>query len=235
MTNEEFVARVRGMHKLLSGDTMINDRVIIREGRGKAISLIKREANLRRLWQTDTLFTTIPCLEMVEVPIGECCSYTSKVTVSRSKHKLPRISEGLFHYLTQGVYDIGLTKPLVYVDINRYINILKLRLPDNNSYYWIHNSYLYCSSPHVESLKVVSYFEEDIPDEIMFPDCDCYDKKEKDACPDPIKEEFKCPNYLIDGSSGANGVIALVSESLLRTYFNIPLDKTSNNLDEQSK
>ena len=91
-TWRKLVSDVRSTHKILSTDALITDRAILSEVKLNAVTLIKRETNLRRLWASDTLFTTIPCLEMIEVPISECCDYVDPCTVARSKHKLPRVS-----------------------------------------------------------------------------------------------------------------------------------------------
>ena len=91
-TLRKLVSDVRSMHKILSSDGLITDRAIASEVKNNAFMLIKRETNLRKLWATDTLFTTIPCLEMCEVPISECCDYVDECTIARSKEKLPRIS-----------------------------------------------------------------------------------------------------------------------------------------------
>ena len=106
-TLRKLVSDVRSTHKILSTDALITDRAIASEVRNNALMLIKRETNLRKLWASDTLFTTIPCLEMVEVPISECCEYADPHTVARSKYKLPRISEGNYQYVIQGVYSIN--------------------------------------------------------------------------------------------------------------------------------
>ena len=74
-TLRKVVSDVRAMHKLLSTDNLITDRAVASEIRNNTLLLVKRETNLRKLWATDTVFTTIPCLEMVEVPISECCEY----------------------------------------------------------------------------------------------------------------------------------------------------------------
>jgi len=70
-TFRKLVSDVRSMHKLLSTDNLITDRAVMSEIKNNAFLLIKRETNLRKLWATDTVFTTIPCLEMVEVPISD--------------------------------------------------------------------------------------------------------------------------------------------------------------------
>lgn len=150
-TLRKLVSDVRSMHKLLSSDNLITDRVIASEIRNNTLLLVKRETNLRKLWATSTLFTTIPCLEMVEVPLSECCEYVDSCTIARSKYKLPRISEGNYQYVIQGVYSInamgGTGSKFKEITVNRYINLLKLPIIKNESYFWILNDYLYVTNP----------------------------------------------------------------------------------------
>ena len=129
-TLRDLVSTVRSSHKLLSTDGMLTDRAIAAEIKTSTFLLLKRETNLRKLWATDTLFTTIPCLDLQEVSISECCDYVDECTIARSKFKIPRISEGNYQYLIQGVYSInalgGRGKKLKEITVNRYINLLKL-------------------------------------------------------------------------------------------------------------
>ena len=81
-TLRKLVSDIRSTHKILSTDALITDRAIASEVRVNALTLIKRETNIRKLWASDTLFTTIPCLEMVEVPISECCEFADECTVA---------------------------------------------------------------------------------------------------------------------------------------------------------
>jgi hypothetical protein len=122
-TYRKLISDVRAMHKLLSTDSMITDRAIMSEVKNNAFLLIKRETNLRKLWATDTVFTTIPCMELIDVPISECCDYVDPCSVARTKFKLPRITEGNYQYLIQGVYSInimsGQGKKLKETTINR--------------------------------------------------------------------------------------------------------------------
>lgn len=106
-TLRKMVSDVRAMHKLLTTDNLITDRVVASEVRNNTFLLVKRETNLRKLWATDTVFQTLPCLEMIEVPISDCCEYVDPCQVARSRFKLPRISEGNYQYLIQGVYSIN--------------------------------------------------------------------------------------------------------------------------------
>lgn len=232
-TLRKLVSDVRSMHRLLSTDAMITDRVIASEIRNNTLLLVKRETNLRKLWATDTIFTTIPCLEMISVPITECCTYNDEITIARSKHKLPKIAEGNYQYTIQGVYSVnilgGKGKKLKEITINRYINILKLPFVHKEEYYWITNDYLYISNPFVEMVRMTAMFEEDIPNEILYPDCECNAKPSlSELCKNPLDKEFNLPGYL------EKQVLELTSQKLLQTYFNLKADNTEEGLDEQA-
>ena len=232
-TLRKLVSDVRSVHKLLSTDSLITDRVIASEIKNNSLLLIKRETNLRKLWATNTLFTTIPCLEMVEVPISECCEYVDDKTIARSRYKLPRISEGNYQYVIQGVYSInamgGMGKKLKEITINRYVNLLKLPIIKNEEYYWIMDGYLYISNPLLQAIRISAFFEQDVPNEIMFPECGCGTPQPTDEewCKNPLDKPYALPGYL------EKQVLELTSQKLLSTYFKINDDKTSDNKDDQ--
>lgn len=233
-TFRKLVSDVRSMHKLLSTDNLITDRAVMSEIKNNAFLLIKRETNLRKLWATDTVFTTIPCLEMVEVPISECCDYVDPCTVGRTKFKLPRITEGNYQYVIQGVYSInamsGQGKKLKEITINRYVNLLKLPIIKKEEYYWISNGYLYVNNPLLKAIRLVALFEEDVPNSIMYPECGCGTPEytTEELCKNPLDKESPVPGYL------EKQVLELTSQKLLSTYFSLKTDITSDGVDGQA-
>jgi len=232
-TLRKLVSDVRSVHKILSTDSLITDRAIASEIRNNSLLLIKRETNLRKLWATDTLFTTIPCLEMCEVPISECCNYVDDCTIARTKFKLPRISEGNYQYVIQGVYSInamsGKGKKLKEISVNRYINLLKLPVIKNETYFWISNGYLYVTNPLLQAIRFVAFFEEDVDNNIMYPECGCGGEYElEDICKNPLDKEFPLPGYL------EQQVLELTSRKLLSTYFQIKTDISQEGIDGQA-
>lgn len=230
ITNREVVSRVRSTHRLLSGDNSLNDRSILAELRSVASLLIKRELNLRKLVATDTIYTTISCLEMREVPLSECCEYVDPCTIGRTKHKLPRIGESNYFYSIRGVFSIDSKQKFKEITPTRYINLLKLPARAPEVYYWIQNNYLYITNPNVCMIKLSAFFEEDVPNELMFPqDCECEAHVDsKELCLNPLDKEFKCPSYLIQNT------VEVTSKNLLQTYFRLPEDRTSDNADGQA-
>lgn len=231
-TGRKLVSDVRSMHKLINTDASITDRAILSEVRNNSLLLIKRETNLRKLWATDTIFTTIPCLEMVEVPVTECCAYVDPCMISRSKHKIPAIAEGNYQYVIQGVYSInalsgGGTK-LKEITVNRYTNLSKLRHKKKDIYYMIVNDYLYVTDPNIKAIRLSALFAEEVPNEILYPECCCGEDIPQEACINPLDKEFPLPGYL------QKQVLELTSQKLLNTYFSIKTDISNDGLDGQA-
>lgn len=226
-TVRQMVSRVRSLDKMLNSDNTVTDRVIASELRSKSIFYIRRETDKRKLWNTSTIFTNIPCIEMIEVPTSDCCDYVSDQTVARSKFRLPKIADGLYGLLIHGLFSLDSSRRLKEITLSRYINLLKLGLPINDIYYWFYDRYLYVSSPRVKETNIWAFFEEDVPAELLYPTCTCADQNRRNPCMNPLDLEFKCPGYLEDV------VVKDTLQTLLNTYYRVPVDHTSDNKDDQ--
>jgi hypothetical protein len=170
---------------------------------------------------------------MIQVPISECCDYVDPCSVSRSRYKLPRISEGNYQYIIQGVYSInamsGQGKKLKEITINRYINLLKLPIIKNEEYYWIQNGYLYVNNQYLRAIRISALFETDVPNELLYPECCCgEDIVVEDFCKNPLDKPYGLPGYL------QTQVLELTTKKLLSTYFSIKTDLTDDGLDGQA-
>lgn len=230
-TIRDFVSDVRSMSKLLSSDQLITDRVIANEGRSTANLIVGQILEKRKLWNSPNLFAFIPCLEMEEVPLSECCEYVSDAKVAKSKKKLPKIAEGFYGLAIQAV--LGLDKMVDFKEVTpkRYANLLKMNLPGANKYFWVQNDHLYVSNPATLQVLLYAYFTEDIPNDLLFaPNCKCTDKPDiADLCTNPLDKPFYCPANRVDD------VKKIVYDKLLKVYFNLPIDKVSDNKDDASK
>lgn len=217
MTNREFVALVRSDLKLTSGDDLISDRAILAKGKNIASPLIKRETDRRKLFATDSLFTTIPCLEMIEVPIAECCSYRDDCKIARSKYKLPKVADGVWGYLVQGVYSIDGKYKFLEGTAQRFVDSRRIKWIKKNDFFWIQNDYIYVSNPNVEMIMGKFFFESDVnPEEYS---CD---KEKAESCYNPMDAEFKCPSYIIAT------VVDILIKSYAQMYLNIQEDITDD-------
>jgi hypothetical protein len=129
--------------------------------------------------------------------------------------------------LVHGVFSVDNSRKLKEITLSRYINLLKLGLPTNDIYYWIYDRYLYISSPRVEVASIWAYFEEDISADLLYPTCPC-SSDTPNPCINPLDLEFKCPGYLEDV------VVKDTLQTLLTTYYRVPVDHTSDNKDDQT-
>jgi hypothetical protein len=230
MTNREIVSHVRSTHRLLSSDGKINDRTILAESKTTSFLFIKRETDKRRLWGSPTLFTIIPCIEFKKVSIGECCEYTSQKYIAKSVQEIPTIAEGIHGLLVQFVSNPENGVKFIETTPMEYINIITLGLEGRNIYWWIYNKHLFVSNPHTEAATMSAFFEEDVPNDLLYPDEDCPCKNvPKNPCRNPLDDDFKCPGYLLDGVKNE------VSKKLLSRYFNIPEDNANDGKDDQAR
>lgn len=227
-TRRQIVSDIRSMNKLLSSDNMITDRVIDREAFSTALVFIKQQTDKRRLFQSPNIFTTLQCIPMIQVPVGECCEYTSSLLISRSKEPLPKIAEGIFGLLVQNCVSIDNLISFKESTPRRFANSLKLGLKTTINEFWVYNSYLYCSNGSLEKINFSALFEEDIPSSLLCPDCECFPEP-CNECQNPLDQPFRCPGYL------EGPVKTEVEKKLLSTYLSIQQDITSDNKDDATR
>jgi hypothetical protein len=124
----------------------------------------------------------------------------------------------------------GTGTKLKEITINRYVNLLKLPIIKNESYYWILNDYLYVSNPLLQGIRIAAFFEQEISNEIMYPECGCGTPQATDEqwCINPLDKQYGLPGYL------EKQVLELTSQKLLSTYFAIKTDLTEDGIDGQA-
>jgi len=228
-TRRQIISDVRSFNKLLSSDILLTDRAIDREAFSTALVFIKQQTNKRLLFQTPNLFTTLSCLEMKPAPIGECCEYASPYMVSKSVERIPKVAEGIFGLLVQNCVSIDNMHSFKESTPRRFANALKLGLKTDINVFWVFNGHLYCSNGKLERINFTALFEEDVPNALLCPTCECVPNQECDPCINPLDLQFKCPGYL------EKAVKDEVAKKLLSTFFSIKADDTSNNLDEATR
>lgn len=212
------------MNKLYSQDQSLTDRAIASELKTTASLLIRRDLIARKLWNTQTIFTKISCIQMCSVPLAECCDYKSNCTIRKSQCKIKGIADlGTFGLAVQGVFNIEGSKKYSEVSPTRYANLLKLNTPGKQNYFWLMNDYLYVTDPNVEAVNLIAYFADDL--KLEGDNCQCEDAKIEE-CINPLDQEFKCPDYLVEN------VKTIVNQKLAEIYKRSLPDNSSNELDE---
>lgn len=233
MTYRSVISDIRGMNKLLSSDNLITDRVVLGEVRSAANLIVGQSLSRRKYWASPTLFTPILCLEMEQVPLQECCEYVGDKKVAISKKSLPKIGEGTYGLAVQGVFGMDGMIKFNQVNPNRYSNLIKMNVSNLDRFFWVRaDGKLVVTNEDTKKINLFAYFTEPVPNNLLFPgkDCNCMVKPAiEDLCANPLDQRFPfIEERLFD-------LKQLVYNNLLKIYFNVPSDKTSNNLDETSK
>jgi len=124
----------------------------------------------------------------------------------------------------------GKGKKLKEITVNRYINLLGLPIIKKEEYYWVTNGYLYVTNPDVQAIRLVAFFEEDVPNEVLYPECGCNGNQNtnEQICMNPLDKVFNVPGYL------EKQILDLTSQKLLTTYFKLKTDITDNGVDGQA-
>ncbi len=221
MTNREAVAIIRSKLKQITGDDTISNRAILAELKSTANLYIKREVDRRRLLMVDSLFTTIPCLKMVQVPLAECCSYKHPCSIRRSSQPIPKVGEGIWGYIINTVQSMDGSITFSEGTAKRYTNMLALK--NKTKFYWMQNGYLYVSDPDIEYVMLRAYFEEDVP----FGLSECKDaSKNKQECENPLDEPFRCPGYILQN------VLTTVEQQYANTFMRVNQDITDEDKEK---
>lgn len=210
MTITEVISRARSSVKQLFDDNILSDRYIYSVAKTSAATLIKREVNLRRLLNSDNIFTPLECLDLIKTSYTEC-GISCEGIVRRSKERLPTLQEGIYSYIIQGVYNADNSDEILPTTVREQINLSKLKYKPNVLYYLIKDGYLYVLNEFVENVNLYVYIADQL--EIF------------DECEPAYEAEFKIPGYLEEG------LFALIEANISR-YIRQPKDITDNNLDE---
>lgn len=181
-TKGEIISKIRNDNKFLSKDNKLSDRWILSKAQDVARRLIKQNGNLVKIYKSDEIFQYIPCVELQQVDLSECCSVKVGQYISRSIERLPEIETGIYGFLVQRVTtifgnDLNKTTPRGYEDI------ISIKYANNKIYYWIRDGYLYISSPEIEKVSVSAFFKDYTADE--------------GDCVEPYDQKFLCPDWLI--------------------------------------
>lgn len=182
--------------KAVKDDAFITDRflysLIMKYGK----ALIRREDNKNRLMRIGSLFTTIPCVDLIEVDKVEACclNIPTGCYIKRTEYKLPGIMDGtngpilrLVSSVDRSV-EVYRTDPGTYERMTRTTNFKY----NKNKYYWYIDGYLYFPNLEWESVLIEGLFEEDTADFQCDPSMKCIIRQDQElAIPDYLFAEIE--------------------------------------------
>lgn len=195
MTNREVISEVVNDLRALGVDDHVSLRYILAKLQGYTAIFVKREADLRRLYRSSDIWTTIECFKLRPAVVSECCNITIPFcnSLMKSVEKLPETYSTNFGNVIREVSSINNTVLFEQVTPRQY-QAIKLRPfhSKKKKYYWIENGYLVVPDSDVELVKVTGYFKD--PDAAKRASA-C--SEQEDSCNSPLDEKFTCPEYLL--------------------------------------
>lgn len=190
-TKGDSISRIRKSVKATTQEAFVTDRYIYSVLLKYAKLFIKRMDDSWRLGKYQSLFETIPCMEMIEVSKIEACCVDIKTcnTVRRSKEKLPSTFEGSTGPILRTVSSIDGSQLLFRTYPSTYTRMANTTNFKYNKalYYWILNGYLYSPSIGWDGISIEGLWTDSIEMFKCDPEC-CISKQD---------EPTNIPEYLM--------------------------------------
>lgn len=186
----ETVSRVRNIMKGAKEDAFITDRFLYSIILKYAKMLIRRQDTENKIMRFQSLFETLPCVDLIEVDrVEACCAgIKSKCIIKRTKEKLPTVLEGAYGPLFRTISSIDGSTQVYKTAPSTYTNIANSKnyKYNNNKYYWYLNGYLYFPNIEWDAVAVEGLWDESIG----------YLKCDGDACLLRQEDQTHFPEYL---------------------------------------
>jgi hypothetical protein len=225
ITNKEFVARITNNLKSLNKDQHISRRFILSIGRVKASFLISQKFDEMTMFREEDVLTTIPCLEMVNVPVVSCpiIEFKGCKSIMRSKCKLPKTINGKNGVGVVNVYTVDQQEFFVYVSLKDYAGLKKRKyVYGNQKYFTVIDGYLYLLDSEIEVVSLTLFTMEDWNAE---EDCTC---NEDGKCKDVWSSSFNCPDRFLD-------LVAKDTLTEVMSFYRSSIEDSNPNLDVNIK
>jgi hypothetical protein len=161
----EATSRVRNVIKAVKEDPFITDRflysLILKYGK----LFMKREDSRNKLMRISTLFTKLPCVELIEVDKVEACciGISTGCLIKRTKEKLPETIEGTYGPIIRTVASMDYSQEIYKTDPETYTSMSKTTTfkYNKNKYYWYIDGYLYFPDLQWDAVLIDGLFSGD--------------------------------------------------------------------------
>lgn len=176
-TIRESISRIRNVFKLVNEDAFLTDRFIYSLLIKHSKALIRRQDNENKIMRYDSLFETLPYVELIEVDKieAECAKIKTGCKIMRTKKKLPKVMTGSYGPIFRTIAPIDgsdvfqQTTPAVYVSMTNSTTFKY----NKTHYFWYKNGYLYFPDIIWDAVSVEAMFEEPIDNFCNENDTEC--------------------------------------------------------------
>ncbi len=186
------VSRVRNLLKAVKEDAFITDRFLYSLIIKYAKLYIKRQDTENKIMRFQSLFETIPCLELIEVDkVEACCTgIKSNCTIHRTKDRLPEVLEGSYGPLFRSIASIDRSVELYKTYPSTYTAMANTKnfKYNKNKYYWYLDGYLYFPNIQWDGVLVEGLWAESVD----YLKCN----EDSDPCQPRQKHMIHVPEYL---------------------------------------
>jgi len=162
----EVISRIRGQVKAEVQDAFVTDRYVYSLIQKFSQLLMRRQDNANKLMKFNSVWQTLPFIELIEVDKVEatCTGIKSGCIIKRTKDKLPHMIEGYWGPLIRtvssidGSTELQPTHPGTYTSMS---NTTSFRY-NKTKYFWYLNGYLYFPNIEWDAIKLEGVFNGDI-------------------------------------------------------------------------
>jgi hypothetical protein len=191
------ISRVRNVLKGVKEDAFITDRFIYSLIWKYAKTLMKRESRMGEIFKYRSLFTELPCVELIDVDVVDACCVGIRTgcTIKRTKEKLPKFVETAKGPIIREVASLDYSVKLKSTYASTYTNMTNVKsfAFNKNKYYWYLDGYLYVPDVEWEAIRVQGIFEDDTSSFICSEDSDpCTKEQDRSlAIPEHLFSEIE--------------------------------------------
>jgi hypothetical protein len=188
----ETISRVRNLVKGVKEDAFLTDRFLFSLINKYAKLLIKRQDNENKIMRFQSLFETIPCVDLIEIDkVEACCTgIRTGCTIRRTKEKLPDILEGAYGPLFRSITSLDRSQEVYRTYPSTFTSIANSTDYKYNrtKYYWYNDGYLYFPNLDWEGVLIEGLWTENVD----------YLKCSTDANPCQLRQDHSMhvPEYL---------------------------------------
>lgn len=213
-TIQEATSRIRNVFKAVNEDAFLTDRLIYNILLKYSKALIRRQDNESKLMVYDSLFETLPFVELIEVDKIEanCAGIKTGCTIRRTKDKLPKVFSGSNGPIFRNIGPIDFSDTFQQISAAIYVAMARSTNFKYNkcNYFWYNNGYLYFPDIQWEAVMVEAMWEDSL-------DGYCG----KDECSIMQEKAFNLPDYLF-------AEMEQMSTQELMTLAKIPMDQSDD-------
>lgn len=196
MTYNEIISQLSTEFALSHADSRITNKFWYSLVQKHTAWIIKQESDKMFLFHADSIWQTLNCVDLIEVPTtDDCCKYNGpSCKIYRTKEKIPKLYEDIFGIVIKSVNSIDFNTSLKHINMQEWLRKQKNKDSkyDKNFYYFYRNGYLYFPNIKWKLISITGYFQDNINKYNV-----CDNNISDNKCESLFTSEWRIPSHLI--------------------------------------